>query len=487
MTENEKSRELEGSDEVVVETKNEIPRTIGLIGGISFIIGTIIGSGIFVSPRGVAFNSGSIGMTIMNWLICGVISLLGALCYAELGTIITKSGADYVYLEEAYGPWISFQYSWITNFMLKPGAQATFSLTFAQYVMTPFFDDGCGEAPNIIKRLLALAVIFTLAAINSYSVRLAGKIQIIFTGAKLFALIIIIIGGIVRLFQGETQYLSTGFNGTENKIGKLATGFYSGMWAYDGWNTANFMTEEIINPSRNLPLSICIGVPITVIIYILTNISYFTVMDVEGMINSPAVALTWAEEVIPSVAWLIPIFVALSCFGTGNGSLFSGGRLMYAAARNHHLPDILGMVHVHKYTPIPAVVVIVLLAFIFVFISNISAMIDFLSFTLWIFYALNFLGVILLKFSPKYKNVYRPINIPLIFPLFTFLFAVFLVLVPLITTPQLGYFFVLLFIIIGYIVFIPFVFFKIKCPGIGKITMFFQLLMQVFIPDLSLE
>lgn len=126
-------------------------------------------------------NSGSIGMTIMTWLICGLVSLVGtfpllligivafhyislhfivgALCYAELGTIITKSGADYVYLEEALGPWISFQYSWIINFLLKPGAQATFTLTFAQYVMSPIFDDGCGDAPDITERLLALAVI----------------------------------------------------------------------------------------------------------------------------------------------------------------------------------------------------------------------------------------------------------------------------------------------------------------------------------------
>lgn len=459
-----------------------VPRNIGLFGGISFIVGTIIGSGIFISPKGVARGSGSIGLAMISWTICGIISLLGAFCYAELGTVIKQSGADYTYLHHAYGPIISYTFSWVNNILVKPASIATITLTCAQYITTPFFNDDCGESPIIIRKMVAIVFIFILASINVYSTKLASRIQIFFTVAKLVALAIIIIGGIVRLFQGHTQNLATGFAGSETNPGRIAVGLYSGMWAYDGWNTANFMTEEMINPKRNLPLALLIGVPLVMIVYLLTNISYFTVMSIEQLLESPAVAVTWAEAVIPQAAWIIPVFVAMSTFGTGNGSLFSGGRLMFVAARNEHLPDILAMVHVRKYTPAPAVMFNVTVGIIFLLSGDIDSLIDFLSFTMWIFYGLNMLGVIVFRFKKPFKDYPRPVKVPLIIPVLAFLCSLFLVFVPIISNPQLEFLFSVVFIAAGFIVYIPFVHFRLRFGCTKYVTTFFQMYLQVVKP-----
>jgi L-type amino acid transporter 9 len=465
-----------------------IPRTIGLLGGISFIVGTIIGSGIFVSPRGIAEGSGSVGLTMINWVICGFISLLGAFCYAELGTVIKDSGADYSYLHYGYGPIISYMFSWVNNILVKPASLSLITLTCAEYIIVPLFDDGCGPAPEYIKKMLAVVVLFILAAVNVYSLKLAQRVQIIFTFSKIIALAIIIIGGIVKLAEGNTQYLSTGFTNTETNPGTIAVGLYSGFWAYDGWNTANFMTEEIINPKRNLPLAICIGMPLVIIAYVLTNISYFSVMSIEEMISSPAVAITWAERVIPSVAWIIPIFVALSTFGTGNGSLFSGGRLMYAAARNEHMPGVISMVHVEKYTPVPAIALSILLAIIFLLPGNIGALIDFVSFLQWIFYGMAFLTVVIFRYRKKYKDLDRSFKVPLFIPIIAFVFAIFLVVVPIITDPRIEFLFAVILIVVGYLVYIPMVHFKVRFGFMKPVTKFFQLyLMSVKPTKVSLE
>jgi len=459
-----------------------VPRTVGLIGGISFIVGTIIGSGIFISPRGVARGSGSVGLTMVNWVICGIISLLGAFCYAELGTVIRESGADYSYINYAYRPIVSYIFSWVNNILVKPASLGVITLTCAQYITTPLFDDGCGDAPIYLKKILAIVVLFILAAINIYSTKLASNIQIIFTVSKLVALAVIIIGGIVKLFEGYTTHLATGFEGSETNPGKVFIGLYSGMWAYDGWNTANFLVEELVNPSRNLPLSILIGLPIVMIMYIMTNISYFTVMSVEDIITSPAVAITWANRVMPAAAWLIPIFVALSTFGTGNGSLFSGGRLMFVAARNEHMPDVLSMVHVKSYTPITAIMLSVTLAVVFLIPADIGELIDFVSFLMWIFYGMAILSVIIFRIRKDYKDLHRPVKVPLVIPVIAFTAAMLLVFVPIIIEPQIEFIFGLVLIVVGYIVYVPLVHFKIRFRFMNSVTTFVQLWCQCVKP-----
>ncbi|ELU11396.1 hypothetical protein CAPTEDRAFT_194364 [Capitella teleta] len=438
----------------------ELKKRVGLVSGTSLIVGTMIGSGIFISPKGLTEGSGSVGLSLVNWLLCGGISLLGALTYAELGTLITESGGEWAYLKEAFGHIPSYLYAWMSILLLRPASAAIIALTCAEYVMVPLFDDGC---------------VF-LTAVNVYSVKAATNIQVIFTGAKLLAMAIIIIGGIVKMIQGHTDILATGFDGTESSPGKIAIGLYNGMWAYDGWNNLNFVTEEIINPSVNLPRAIIIGLPLVTVLYLLVNISYFTVLSVPQLLASPAVAVTWGEKVIPDVAWIIPVFVALSTFGAANGSMFSAGRLTFVAAREGHLMELLSMVHVKKYTPLPSLIFSAVLSVLYILPGDIGSLIDFFNFAIWMFYGATAASCIVLRFSPVYKNVERPYKVPLIVPFVVLVASIFLVVAPIIDDPRMEFLYVTLFIFGGLIFYVPFVHYKWYPKCIDHVTIFFQLL-----------
>lgn len=150
--------------------------------------------------------------------------------------------------------------------------------------------------------------------------------QVVFTVAKMIAIIMLIVTGLVRLGEGYTSSLKSGFQGTNWNIGKLSFAFYSGLFPYGGWNLLNYFTEEIKNPNKNLPFSIWLGIPVVTVCYLLVNIGYVTVLTTQEVLNTDAVAVTLANRLYGVMAWIIPVLVACSTFGAANGNAFSGGR-----------------------------------------------------------------------------------------------------------------------------------------------------------------
>uniref|UniRef100_A0A8W8JY48 B(0,+)-type amino acid transporter 1 n=1 Tax=Magallana gigas TaxID=29159 RepID=A0A8W8JY48_MAGGI len=280
-----------GTPRVEVEpTGIKLRRNLGLISGTSVIVGTIIGSGIFISPKGVLQETGSVGLSLVVWAAGGMLSLMGALSYAELGTLISKSGAEYHYLMAALGRVVAFLFAWTKVIILTPSSLAIICLTFAEYVMSLM--EFCGE-PQIPKKMIAALAIITLAIVNSLDTTLAASVQVFFTGAKLIALVIIVTGGLVWLGKGEVVTLQKGFEGSTSSPSGMALAFYDAMWAYDGWHSLNYITEELKTPYINLPRANVLGVLLVTVIYVLTNISYLAVLGAEGLLNSSAVALNY--------------------------------------------------------------------------------------------------------------------------------------------------------------------------------------------------
>ncbi|XP_032686620.1 b(0,+)-type amino acid transporter 1 isoform X5 [Odontomachus brunneus] len=347
---------VEGTD---AEENNAVhlKRRVGLVSGVALIVGTMIGSGIFVSPSGLLLRTGSVGVSFLVWTACGLLSLCGALAYAELGTMNTSSGAEYAYFMDAFGAPPAFLFSWVSTLVLKPSQMAIICLSFAQYAVEAFAAD-CNPPDEVVK-LVALLAIVLILLVNCYSVNLATGVQNAFTAAKLMAILVVIVGGSYKLIQGNTQHLQTAFDtidGSTINIGRLATAFYTGLWAYDGWNNLNYVTEEIKNPSKNLPRSIMIGIPLVTLCYALINVSYLAVMSPSEMIESEAVAVTFGNRILGVMAWLMPLSVAISTFGSANGTLFAAGRLCFAASREGHLLDCLSYVHVRRFTPAPGLI-----------------------------------------------------------------------------------------------------------------------------------
>ncbi|KAJ8412881.1 hypothetical protein AAFF_G00104630 [Aldrovandia affinis] len=221
---------VQHADEKVKATV--LQKEVGLISAICLIVGTMIGSGIFISPKSVLASMGAVGPCLSVWAACGVLATLGALCYAELGTMITKSGGEYPYLMEAYGDGMAYLYSWTTIMVLKPSSFAIIALSFAEYAATPFYP-GC-TPPPVVTKCLAAASILLIVLVNCLSVKLASYVQNFFTVAKLFIILVIVVAGAVMLAQGNTEHLTNTFEGSSTSVGDIGLAFYNGLWAYDG-------------------------------------------------------------------------------------------------------------------------------------------------------------------------------------------------------------------------------------------------------------
>ncbi|EHA98565.1 B(0,+)-type amino acid transporter 1, partial [Heterocephalus glaber] len=331
-----------------------LQKEVGLFSGICIIVGTIIGSGIFISPKSVLSNTGTVGPCLIIWAACGVLATLGALCFAELGTMITKSGGEYPYLMQAFGPIPAYLFSWTSMVVMKPSSFAIICLSFSEYVCAAFYS-GC-QPPEVVIKCLAAAAILVITTVNALSVRLGSYVQNVFTAAKMVIVVIIIVSGLVLLAQGNTTNFENAFVGTPASVGGISLAFYNGLWAYDGWNQLNYITEELRNPYRNLPLAIIIGIPLVTVCYILMNISYFTVMTPTELLQSPAVAVTFGDRVLYPASWVVPLFVAFSTLGAANGSCFTAGRLIYVAGREGHMLKVLSYISVRRLTPAPAII-----------------------------------------------------------------------------------------------------------------------------------
>lgn len=472
--------------ERVCSTKNDsihLKRRVGLFSGVALIVGTMIGSGIFVSPSGLLVRTGSVGLSLIVWLACGVVSLLGALAYAELGTMNPSSGAEYVYFMDAFGSFAAYMFSWTSALILKPSQIAIICLSFAEYVIE-YFANGCSISSMSVK-LMSVATILTLLYINCYSVNLATSVQNVFTAGKLIAIGLIVCGGTYELFMGRTQNLQNLFVNSSTSYGDIATAFYSGLWAYDGWNNLNYATEEIRNPSVNVPRAIFISIPLVTSCYILINISYLTVMTPQEMISSEAVAVTFGKRVLGGMAWLMSLTVVVSTFGSANGTVFAAGRLLFAAGREGHMMQVVSHVHITSLTPTPGLIFTAVIAILMVFSGTIDSLIDFFSFTAWIFYGGAMVALLVMRITRP--DVRRPYKVPIIIPILVLIVSIYLTIAPIIDKPQLEYLYTILFLIFGMLLYLPFVKYKYTPACMKPLTMFVQILFEVTPTDIPIH
>ncbi|KAK1236538.1 hypothetical protein PQX77_000231 [Marasmius sp. AFHP31] len=436
---------LADNDDIVQGGHVVSEKNIGIWNGIALIVGLQIGSGIFSSPGIVVSNTKSIGASLSVWLASGLLAWTGASSFAELGSAIPQNGGAQAYLSYAYGPLVSYLFSWTAIIALKPGGNAVVSLIFAEYMNRIFWHSGQIDAspddiPQWAIKLTAVFAVLLVTLACVWTTKLGPRVAVVFTSVKVAALVAVTILGIIQLARGKaTESLrQPWFEGSSKSPSAYSLALYSGLWAFDGWDQANYVGGEIKNAEKNIPRAIHSSMAVVTVgtlLFLLANISYFVVLDKALVGLSNTVAMDFGRALFGPIGGNIFAFmVAFSCFGALNGSFFTSSRLVYAAGRERYLPQLFGRLHKTRKTPVNATLLQTGITTTFILIGGgFRSLINFSVVASWAFYFLTVLGLVILRV--KEPLLERPYKTWIITPLTFCGVALFLLFMPIIAAP----------------------------------------------------
>ncbi|KAJ3516619.1 hypothetical protein NLJ89_g1010 [Agrocybe chaxingu] len=403
--------------------------------GIALVVGLQIGSGIFSSPGMVVANTHSVGASLTVWLASGLLAWTGASSFAELGSAIPQNGGAQAYLSYAYGPLVSYLFAWTAIIALKPG------WSYLQFLVMFFHATRAEVSPDDIPqwaiKLTAIGAVVVVTILCVAAKKLGTRVAVVFTVVKVTSLILVTVLGIVQLARGKasSSFREPFFSGSSTSPSSYSLAFYSGLWAFDGWDQANYVGGEMSQPEKNIPRAIHSSMFIVTLLFMLANISYFVVLDKNLVGLSNTVAMDFGRALFGPIGGSIFAFmVAFSCFGALNGSFFTSATLVYAAGRERYLPRIFGKLHTTRRTPLNAALLQASITILFIMLgSGFRSLINFSVVASWAFYFLTVLGLVILRV--KEPMLERPYRTWIITPLTFCGVALFLLCMPIIAAP----------------------------------------------------
>jgi basic amino acid/polyamine antiporter, APA family len=432
----------------------EFKHGLGLLDSTMIVIGSMIGSGIFIVSADIARTVGSPGLLLLVWLITGLITVIGALSYGELAGMMPHAGGQYVYLREAYNPLVGFLYGWTSFLVIQTGTIAAVAVAFARFtaVLIPGFSEH-----NILfsffgltisaAQLLAIACIAFLTYVNSRGLREGKIVQNVFTIAKTAALIGLILLGI---FVGRNAHAieanlanfwgATWTHVTDGKIDSvesisglmvlaaIGASMVGSLFSSDAWNNITFTAGEVINPKRNIPLSLVLGTGVVTVLYLLANVAYLLVLPLQGspdaadlvgkgiqFASSDRVATAAVTTIFGEPAAVImAVLIMVSTFGCSNGLILAGARVYYAMAKDGVFFKKVGTIS-ERSVPTTALVVQGIWASLLCLSGTYGDLLDYVIFSVLIFYVLTVIGIFILrKKRPDAERPYKALGYPIL-------------------------------------------------------------------------
>ena len=390
-------------------TNAGLHRAIRLPHATAMVVGTIIGASIFVQPSEITGRVPTVGGIFAVWLVCGALTLFGALVSAELASTFPESGGVYAFLREAFGPWLGFLWAWAMFWTMHTGIIAAIATVFARYVgyFVPLGDLG--------TKGVAMAAVLVLSAVNYRGVRHGSVLQTVFTAGKLLAILGIIALGLA--FGGEAHAAASvaapaSAAATQPDVawdaGDFALALVAGLFAFGGWHMVTYNAEETHDPRRTVPRALVIGTLVVTACYVALNAVYLYVLPVEVVATSDRVAAEAADAVFGRGGGAaMSLLVVFSTFGALAGIVLAGPRVYYAMARDGLLFPWAGGVHPRYRTPYRAVVLQAVWACVLVGTGTYRALFTRVVYTEWIFFGLMAVGLILLRRRADVQRDYR--------------------------------------------------------------------------------
>ncbi|XJZ28891.1 APC family permease [Bacillota bacterium Lsc_1132] len=405
-----------------------LQKNIGFTVAVSLVVGTVIGSGIFMKPGVVISSTGNSTYALLAWVIGGIITLASGLTIAEVSVKIPRTGGLYAYIEEVYGKFWGFLCGWVQTLVYGPALMGALGLYFGSLVASFF---GFSENSKII---IGIITILFLGALNLLGTQYGGFIQNISTIGKLIPIVLIAVFGI---FKGDTPilHMSSGASTTFS----MGAAVLATLWAYDGWMNVGYMAGEMKNPSKTLPRAIISGILIVIAAYLTVNIAMLHVLPAKEIVKLGTNAASTAAVLLFGKIGgnLITIGIMISIFGCLNGKVLTFPRITFAMARSELLPGakLLSFIHSKYKTPIGATFLQLTIAVLMMLIGNPDRLSDIAIFAVFLFYGLAFYAVFLLRKRQAGKeNLYKVPLFP-ITPIVAVIGAIYIVGSTLISKP----------------------------------------------------
>ncbi|MGA8301888.1 MAG: amino acid permease [Terriglobales bacterium] len=426
-----------GSSELASRSRPELARDLKLSHAGAIVVGTIIGSGIFLVPQEMMQAVGSARVVYLAWLVGGVLSFFGALTYAELGAMKPQAGGEYVYVRDAYGPLAGFLYGWTWFLIAKPASIATvttgFVRTLATFPAFHFFSKSWFATPSgsfavTYGQLAAIGAAIGVTWLNYIGVRKAGEFQFLFTLLKVAIILAIVFVGFTYSAGSWTNF-STEFAGAKGGITGFFAALVAALWAYDGWNDLNMVAGEIRNPQRNIPLSLIWGVATVGLLYVLVNAAVQYAMPATAIAASARPAADTVTLALGHIGGsLVSIGIAISMLVTLNGTTMSGARVPFAMSRDGYFFQSIATVHPRFRTPSVALVVQCALSIILLLGGgNFRQFFSLAIFAEWLFYMIAGSTVFVFRRrEPGIARPYRVLGYPVVPAIFVIVSAVLL-------------------------------------------------------------
>lgn len=403
--------------------KKELAQSITLWDAVMLNAGSMIGSGIYIVPAAIAgYLQGSVWI-MAAWIVGGLVSMLGALCLAELGAMMPKAGGIYIYLSRAFSPLWGFLYGWTNFAVIMTGSIAAVAVGFATYLgyFIPF-------SPSEIKAIAIASIIF-LTAINAVGILFGVAVQNFMTLLKIVSLGILIIIPIV-LPGGSVENFKPLFSGEspDHLIGAFGLATIAVLWAFDGWIEITYVAGEVRDPQKNLPRALVVSTAMIIGLYVLINLAYLYVLPAYELKTSSLVASDMAKILMgPEGAAFVAASVMISMFGANNGFVLTGARIYYAMAREGRFFEKIGDVHPRFGTPAISIIAQGLWSCGLVFTGTFEQLTTYVVFASWLFYAMACAAVFVLrKKEPETERPYRTWGFPWT-PTVFIVFAAFLI------------------------------------------------------------
>ncbi len=391
-------------------TQADLPRVLGFTSVVGILVGTVIGSGIFVAPNRIASLVESPQLILAVWVIGGVLSLFGALAFAELGAAFPQAGGMYVYLRESYGRLVAFLFGWTLFFVIDSGAIATLAVAFSSRYLPYFL-----PLTPLASRIVAVALIAFLVAVNLLGVRYGAALQNLLMFIKFGAILAVTLAAFTLGHGSASHFVEpapAGWSG--GLVGNFGAALVLSLWAYKGWEAVTFSSGEIKNPRRNIPVGLIAGTAVVVVLYLATNLAYLYIFPAGEIAKSSRIAADVMEMVAgPVGATLVAGVILCSITGAANGNVLTAPRVFFAMARDGLFFRKFAEVHPKLLTPYVSIVATGAWAAVLSVTGTFEQLATYVVFGQWIFFGLTVGAVMVLRRTrPQIERPYRTWGYP---------------------------------------------------------------------------